>query len=70
MSDPLGLIYAIVLCALGGFVGQYVFLFFKPKLGFIWAGGVAALIGFFLMVMAVIYLAILMGKALFLNREN
>ncbi|MDC0379966.1 hypothetical protein OAM79_05685 [Litorivicinus sp.] len=47
MSDPLGLIYAIVLCALGGFVGQYVFLFFKPKLGFIWAGGVAALIGFF-----------------------
>ena len=55
MSDPLGLIYAIVLCALGGFVGQYVFLFFKPKLGFIWAGGVAALIGFFLMVMVAVF---------------
>ena len=54
MSDPLGLIYAIVLCALGGFVGQYVFLFFNPKLGFIWAGGVAALIGFFLMVMVAV----------------
>ena len=55
MSDPLGLLYAIVLCALGGFIGQYVFLFFKPKLGFIWAGGVAALIGFFLMVMVAIF---------------
>ncbi len=49
MSDPLGLLYAIVLCALGGFIGQYVFLFFKPKLGFIWAGG------FFLMVMVAVF---------------
>ena len=55
MSDPLGLLYAIMLCALGGFIGQYVFLFFKPKLGFIWAGGVAALIGFFLMVMVAVF---------------
>ena len=55
MSDPLGLLYAIILCALGGFIGQYVFLFFKAKLGFIWAGGVAALIGFFLMVMVAVF---------------
>ena len=55
MSDPLGLLYAIVLCALGGFIGQYMFLFFKPKLGFIWAGGVAALIGFFLMVIVAVF---------------
>ena len=55
MSDLLGLLYAIVLCALGGFIGQHVFLFFKPKLGFIWAGGVSALIGFFLMVMVAVF---------------
>ncbi len=51
MTDPLGLIYAIVLCGLGGFVGQYVFQFFRPKLGMIWSGGVAALVAFFVMVM-------------------
>ena len=51
MSDLLGLIYAIVICGLGGFVGQYVFQFFRPKLGMIWSGGVAALIAFFVMVM-------------------
>ena len=51
MSDPLGLTYAIGICALGGFIGQYMFSFFKPKIGLIWAGGVAALIGFFAMVM-------------------
>ena len=51
MSDPQGLIYAIGVCALGGFIGQYVFSFFKPKIGLVWAGGVAALIGFFAMVM-------------------
>ena len=51
MSDPLGLIYAIVICGLGGFVGQYVFQFFRPKLGMIWSSGVAALIAFFVMVM-------------------
>ena len=51
MSDPLGLSYAIVICGLGGFIGQYVFQFFRPKLGMIWSGGVAALIAFFVMVM-------------------
>ncbi len=51
MTDPLGLIYAVVICGLGGFVGQYVFLFFRPKLGMIWSGGVAALVAFFVMVM-------------------
>ena len=51
MSDLLGLIYAIVICGLGGFVGQYAFQFFRPKLGMIWSGGVAALIAFFVMVM-------------------
>ena len=51
MSDPLGLIYAIMICGLGGFVGQYVFQFFRPKLGLIWSGSVAALIAFFVMVM-------------------
>ena len=51
MSNLLGLIYAIVICGLGGFVGQYVFQFFRPKLGMIWSGGVAALIAFFVMVM-------------------
>ena len=51
MTDPFGLVYAIVRCGLGGFVGQYVFQFFRPKLGMIWSGGVAALIAFFVMVM-------------------
>ena len=51
MSDSLGLIYAIGVCALGGFIGQYMFSFFRPKIGLIWAGGVATLIGFFAMVM-------------------
>ena len=51
MTDQFGLVYAIVLCGLGGFVGQYVFQFFRPKLGIIWSGGVAALVAFFVMVM-------------------
>ena len=51
MSDALGLTYAILICGLGGFIGQYVFQFFKPRLGLIWGGGVAALIAFFAMVM-------------------
>ncbi len=51
MTDSFGLIYAIVICGLGGFVGQYVFQFFRPKLGVIWSGGVAALVAFFVMVM-------------------
>ena len=32
-------------------MGQYVFQFFKPRLGIIWSGGVAALVAFFVMVM-------------------
>lgn len=51
MSDPFGLLYAIVICALGGFIGQYVFQFFRPKIGIIFGGGVAMLIAFFAMVM-------------------
>ena len=51
MSDPLGLIYAILICGFGGFIGQYVFQFFRPRLGLIWSGGVAALVAFFAMVM-------------------
>ena len=51
MSDPLGLTYAILICGFGGFIGQYVFQFFKPRLGLIWGGGVAALIAFSAMVM-------------------
>ena len=51
MTDPVGLVYAIVICGLGGFLGLYVFQFFRPELGMIWSGGVAALIAFFVMVM-------------------
>ena len=51
MTDSFELVYAIVICGLGGFVGQYVFQFFKPRLGIIWSGGVAALVAFFVMVM-------------------
>jgi hypothetical protein len=51
MSDPFGLLYAIIVCALGGFIGQYVFQFFRPKIGIILGGGVAMLIAFFAMVM-------------------
>ena len=51
MSDPLGLIYAILICGFGGFIGQYVFQFFRPKIGLIFAAGVAMLIAFFIMVM-------------------
>jgi hypothetical protein len=50
MSDPFGLIYAIVVCALGGMTSQYVYRFFFPKLGMIWSGGIAAMIGFLVMV--------------------
>jgi hypothetical protein len=51
MSDIPGLIYAILICGFGGFIGQYVFQFFRPRLGLIWSGGVAALVAFFAMVM-------------------
>lgn len=51
MSDPLGLIYAILICGFGGFIGQYVFQFFRPKIGLIFGAGVAMLIAFFIMVM-------------------
>ena len=51
MTDPFGLVYAIVTCGLGGFLDQYVFQFLRPELGMIWLGGVAALIAFFVMVM-------------------
>ena len=51
MTDSFELVYAIVICGLGGFVGQYVFQFFRPRLGMIWSGGVAALVAFFVMVM-------------------
>ena len=51
MSDPLGLIYAILICGLGGFIGQYIFQFFRPKIGLIFGAGVAMLIAFFIMVM-------------------
>ena len=50
MSDIPGLIYAILICGFGGFIGQYVFQFFRPRLGLIWSGGVAALVAFFAMV--------------------
>ena len=42
--------YAIVVCALGGMTGQTVFGFYKPRLGLIWAGLVAAMSGFLVMV--------------------
>lgn len=51
MSNPLGLIYAILICGFGGFIGQYVFQFFRPKIGIFFGGGVAMLIAFFAMVM-------------------
>ena len=51
MSDTLGLIYAILICGFGGFIGQYVFQFFRPKIGLIFGAGVAMLIAFFAMVM-------------------
>ena len=51
MSNPIGLIYAILICGLGGFIGQYVFQFFRPKIGLIFGAGVAMLIAFFVMVM-------------------
>jgi hypothetical protein len=51
MSDLLGLIYAILICGLGGFIGQYIFQFFRPKIGLIFGAGVAMLIAFFIMVM-------------------
>ncbi len=51
MSDPLGLIYAILICGFGGFIGQYVFQFFRPKIGLIFGAGVAMLIAFLIMVM-------------------
>ena len=51
MTDPFGLVYAIVICGLGGFLGKYVFQFLRPELGMIWSDGVAALIAFFVMIM-------------------
>jgi hypothetical protein len=51
MTNPLGLIYAILICGFGGFIGQYVFQFFRPKIGLIFGAGVAMLIAFFAMVM-------------------
>ena len=50
MSDPFGLVYAVIICALGGMTAQIVYRFFHPKLGMIWSGGVAAMIGFMLMI--------------------
>lgn len=50
MSDPFGLVYAVIVCALGGMTAQIVYRFFQPKLGMIWSGGIAAMIGFLLMV--------------------
>lgn len=47
MSDPPGLTYAIGICALRGFIGKYMFSFLRPRIGLIWAGVVAGLIGFF-----------------------
>ena len=51
MTNPLGLIYAILICGFGGFIGQYVVQFFRPKIGLIFGAGVAMLIAFFAMVM-------------------
>ena len=51
MSDLLGLIYAIGLCGLDGFIAQLIYQFLHPKLGMLWSGGVAAMVAFFIMVM-------------------
>jgi len=50
MGESFGFIYAIVLCAFGGMFGQMVYGFFRPKLGMVWAGGIAGMIAFLLMV--------------------
>ena len=51
MASTAGMIYAVIICAIGGFIGQYAFNFFRPKIGIIFGGGVAMLIAFFAMVM-------------------
>ena len=61
MSDPFGLVYAVIVCALGGMTAQIVYRFFQPKLGMIWSGGVAAMIGFLLMVGIAVVTQILFG---------
>ena len=50
MENMLGMAYAIVVCALGGMTGQKTFGFYKPRLGLIWAGLVAAMSGFLVMI--------------------
>lgn len=61
MSDPFGLVYAVIVCALGGMTAQTVYRFFHPKLGMIWSGGVAAMIGFLFMVGIAVVTQILFG---------
>jgi hypothetical protein len=61
MHDPFGLIYAIVVCALGGMTSQYVYQFFFPKLGMIWSGGIAAMVGFLVMVTLAVTTQLLFG---------
>ena len=51
MNETFGLTYAIIICGLGGFIGQHIFKLFRPNLGIILSGGIAALIAFISMVM-------------------
>ena len=61
MSDPFGLVYAVIVCALGGMTAQIAYRFFQPKLGMIWSGGVAAMIGFLFMVSIAVVTQVLFG---------
>lgn len=51
MEQVAGFLYALVVCAFGGMTGQAVFQFFRPRLGLIWSGGIAAMVAFLLMVL-------------------
>ena len=54
MNELFGLTYSIIICGLGGFIGQHIFKFVRLNLGVILAGGIAALIGFISMIILVI----------------
>jgi hypothetical protein len=61
MNNIFDFIYTILICALGGFIGQFIIKFFRLKIGMILAGGLAFVVAFSVMLIAVVLTYFLFG---------